>query len=333
MPGAALGLRTLFGYGDESTWGTAAAVTRRLEIVSESLAVTTNILESQGISGSFTARRGARRVISSESAEGSVTHELSYTGMGLLLKHITGATAPTVAQQAATTAYLHTYPGDGNFVGKGLTVQKSLRDGAGAEVATWTLSGCKITDWSLAMEVDAVSQVELTLDGKVGVTSVANTALNALAVPTSPNFNFKQGAILVAGSPVGKVLSGTAKGGNALKTDSYYVGSGGLKGEQDVTDFRTLEGTLSYEIADTTLYNLFKADTAASLKLEWVGPIIATTNAYRLTLNIPEVHFTGDTPQVGGPGLVTLDAPWTAAINPAGNPLYTFELMTTDTAS
>jgi hypothetical protein len=332
MPGPALGLRTLFGTGEETTYGTAAAVDRRYELVSESLSRRNQILQPQGISGAHTARRGSRRVLSAQDGGGDLTMEVAATGFGRWLKHMVGGT-PTVVQQAATTAYLHTYP-HGPLNGKSLTVQKSLRDGDGTEVETFTFLGCKVATWSLSIAVEQILQLQLTLDSQDVVANVANSALAALPIPTSALFNFKQGALLVAGAQVARVLDATVDGDNSLKTASYFIGSGGKKAEPDVTNFREVTGNLTYEFTDPVpIYDRFVADSAATLKLEFVGENIAGAHNERLTLNIPQIHFTGDTPQVGGPNLVTVAAPFEAALNAAGDPLCTFEYMTTDTAA
>ena len=326
----ALGLRTAVGTGEESVYGTPVAIDRRMEIVSESLQRQNTILQSAGISGRpVTMRRGARRVISARMGSGDLVMELATNGMGRFFEHMLGSTPGAPTQQEATTAFLQTHE-FGSLTGKALTVQKSLRDGAGTEIEVFTFHGCKVGSWEITCTVDAIPQLTLTLDAEDVDTSTASTALLALDEPTGGVFTFLGGALTVAGSPVARVLEATISGDNALKTDSFFIGSGGLKAEPEVTDFRSVTGSLRAEFTDPALfYDRFTADTGVALELTFTGENIETTYDEEIVITVPQVHFTGETPTVGGPELVENPAPFEASYDDT-NPPITITYMSTD---
>src|SRR5688500_13110150 len=106
--GVAIGQQTVFGIGEETTYGTAVAPTRFYEISSESLALATNKITSNAMRpGGYNPRLSSRRIVSSRAAAGDVKIDVITKGMGLFLKYLLGpALTPTVVQQGGTTAYL-----------------------------------------------------------------------------------------------------------------------------------------------------------------------------------------------------------------------------------
>lgn len=324
----AVGLQTVFGTSEEVTYGTPVVVDRWYEILSEGLERQNQILTSNGLrAGTRNLRRGSRRVLSARSGMGDVTLEVATTGMGRWFQHMLGGT-PVVAQQGATAAYLHTYT-LGSLAGKSLTVQKGLRDEAGTTVSPFTFHGCKVTSWEFTISVDQILQVRVSLDSEDVDTS---TALAAHSYGSTKLFHFAQGTLKVAGSSVARVLDSTVSGDNALKTDSYFLGSGGLKAEPAPNDYPSVTGSLTGEFLDRSVfYDRFAADSSAELILEFVGAVIAGAHNERLTIKVPDVRFTGETPKVGGPDLVMQNVPWEGQFD-GTNPGVTIEYMTTDVA-
>jgi len=314
----------------EVSYGTPATVTRRYEIVSESLARQNTILESQGISGrAVTLRRGARRVISARMGSGDVVMELAENGMGRWFEHMIGSTPGSPAQQDGSDAYMQTHQ-FGSLTSKSLTVQKSLRDGAGTEVEAFTYHGCKVVSWEITCNVDAIPQLTVSLDAEDVDTSTASTTLLQLPEPTGGLFTFLGGSLLIAGSPVARVLEASVSGDNSLKTDSFFIGSNGLKAEPEVNDFRTITGNLRAEFTDPTVfYDRFTADTGVELILSFVGSPIDGSHNYECTITVPQVHFTGDTPVVSGPQLVEQTVPFEASYDDSEPPIA-IEYQSTD---
>lgn len=298
MP-AAIGSNTCFGTGVETTYGTAVALTRWYEFISESLERRNNVLTSNAIrcGGSRNLRRGSRRVISSRDGGGDVTMEVATTGFGRLFQHLVGGT-PTITGTGPYTQ-VHSL---GDLSGKSLTIQKVLRDAASTEIEAFNFHGCKLLSGEFSISVDQILQLALSIDAE----DVDTTTAGAAASYTNPAlFNFMGGTLNVGGSAVAAVTSASVKVTNNLKTDRYYLGSAGLKAEPVDNDFPVVDGSLSAEfLSPATFYDRFAADSAAVLSL------VFTSGTSSLTIEVPEVRFTGGTPTVGGPDIVASDVPF-----------------------
>jgi len=129
-----------FGYGEESTFGTAVARSNWRQTVSGSpyRKVTRNYRPGLvGVASSFTKRNTVSGVTE---CGGSAEHVMTYEGMGMLFKHALGALATT-----GTGPYVHTYTIGG--LPPGLTIE-SIESGDSGNVAQ-VAEGCKFTRMSL----------------------------------------------------------------------------------------------------------------------------------------------------------------------------------------
>lgn len=324
----ATGLNTIIGTGVESTYGTPVAVDRFYEFTSESIGRNNNILQSNGIrAGARNLRRGAKRSLSTHDASGSIEMEVATKGFSRWFQHILGST-PTVVQQGATPAYLHTHA-LASTQGKSLTILKSLRQGDSTEVETFRYHGCKITSAEFSISAGEILTLSIDVDAEDEDTV---TAMPTATFLDAPVFHFKQGVLKVDGSSVAAVTSASVSVENPMQTDRYYLGSAGLKAEPRENDFPAVSGSLSAEfLSPTVFYDRFVADSAAALILEFEGATISGAYKETLRITVPEVHFTGETPKVGGPDIVALDVPYEAAAvgSTAGT---TIEYISTDTA-
>jgi hypothetical protein len=68
------------------------------------------------------------------------------------------------------------------------------------------------------------------------------------------------------------------------------------------------------------MYNAFAQDTTTSLELTFVGPTVSTSN-YLLDIIIPNIKLDGESPKVGGPGVVTQAVPFTGLDDEATVPI------------
>lgn len=330
MPNSAVGLTTAFGCAEESTYGTPVAPDRWFEILSESLERQQTITTSSGLrSGTRNLRRGSRRALTQHWASGTVEMEVPTLGFGRILKHALGGT-PTIAQQGATTAYLQTHT-MGSLAGKMLTLQKQMRDESNGLVQQLTYSGSKITSFGMSCGVGEILTASIDFDSRdVDKT----TAAGSPSYPTTNAvYHYAQGTVYVAGSSVAKVTQCDFTLDNNLKTDSYFLGTSGLKGEPFANDFPELTGSISIEFDSiATAYDRFAADTEFEIRLEFVSTALAGAGfPYALKVTIPGGHFTGGTPTVGGPDVVVPDVPFEAAYD-GTNPGLTITYMSIDTA-
>lgn len=328
MP-AAIGSQTVFGMSAfEATFGTATTVDRFYEITGESITRENRVLQSQGLRGGYLPRGGGRRVHTGHGAAGDVMFEVASKGFSRVFQWILGGT-PTIAQQGATTAYLHTHT-MGSLVGRSATLQKQLRDAAGTEIESFTYHGSKANTAEFSIATDGILNLSVGVDARQEVTNVAAAASSYL---TTNLFHFQQASLTVAGSSVADVSDATIRVNNNLNTDRRFLGNSGLKSEQYDNGYRAIDGSFTAEFAATTLYDLFAADTAAQLVLSFVSSVDAGTGyPERVTITVPEVHLTGNTPTVGGAELVTVDMPFEGAYNGTDSPIR-IEYVTTDTAA
>lgn len=291
MPGSAVGLQTVLGIKEEVTYGTAVTPDAFFEILSESLERRNKTLMSNGLrGGTRNLRRGSRRVQSGHDGGGTVTMEVPTTTFGPWLKHLLGAVTGTTYSM-------------GSLLGKGLTIQKQVRDAAGVEVESFTFKGCKILSGEFSISVDQILQAAFEIDAQDVVTATAAAAASYSNVSL---YHFGQATLNVDGSPVANVLDATVRVENPLNTDRYYLGALGLKKEPIDNDFPSVTGTLTAEFdSPATFYDRFAADAAAELVLEFNGDA-----AEVMTITVPDVRFTGGTPTVSGPEVIATSVPF-----------------------
>lgn len=312
MPNTGVGLLTTFGCAEETVYGTSVAPDRWFEITTEALERKNTILRSNGLrSGAIHSRRSSRRVVSAQQGGGTFTMEVPTSGFGRLLKHALGGT-PTVVQQGGTPAYLQTHA-MGSNAGKSLTVQKVIRDGANAVVQQFTHVGAKVLSVEFSISVDQLLLATVTLDGRKEEIS---TAVAAPTYPSNKPFHFGQVNVLtLAGAAVAKVTNATIKIDRPQKTDGFYLGGAGLKSEPTENDFPMISGSLTAEFDSankTALYDAFAADTALALVLTFTGAQISGIYNEFISFSIPAIHLGGETPKLGGPGVVSVTVPFEA---------------------
>lgn len=303
-----------FGIASESTFNTYVAPDHFSEFNTESLNFRPNRLQGMGLRAGGVFGRKQRRVTATSDAGGDVTLDLTSTMAGLLLAHCTG-TFPT----KAAGAFVFT-PGD--LAGHSFTCQVGVPLLSGT-VDPKTLTGCKVTDWELAVPNAGFVTLKATIDA-AGFTRSTALATPSYTAATAP-FHFAQATLKIGGSTVAYVQDVTLSFANALKTDRQNVGGAGVKAEQVHNGFRALTGTMNAEFVSTTAYAAFLADTDSSLQLT------LTSGSDSLDVLIPCIRFDGDAPQVGGPEVVMQSLPFTALDN-GTNAVYTITYTTTDAA-
>ncbi len=135
-----------------------------------------------------------------------------------------------------------------------------------------------------------------------------------------------------AGLSIASVNDCTISGSMPMKQDRYYLGATGLKAEPIMNDYPTVTGKLSADfVSQADFYDRFAADSAAVLQLTFLGQTIQAPYVETLIITVPEVHFTGDTPQLGGLDIIQLAANFEAAFD-GTNPGVQFEYISPDTA-
>jgi len=135
-----------------------------------------------------------------------------------------------------------------------------------------------------------------------------------------------------AGVPIASVSDATVMGSMPMKVDRYYLGATGLKAEPIQNDYPTVTGKLTADfLSQADFYDRYAADSAAVLQLTFVGQTISAPWTELLTISVPEVHFLGDTPNLGGLDIIQQSVNFEAAYD-GTNPGAQITYVSTDTS-
>ena len=309
----------------ESAYGTPVVVDRTYEFVSEGIDVDVARVDGMMIGGGRFLRNDRTKTYI-RGARGPVDFIVLNKNFGLLFEHAIGQNTVTGASANKT----HTIIPDANALqGKSLTLQVGRPDVAGT-VQPFTFEGGKITEWELKCAVDGPLHFVPTFDFENVVTATALASPSYVA--TQEMFIFTEGALTIGGSSV-FVKDASIKGNNGLNTDRR--GLTNTKREplaQGIVDYLT--GTLACEFENLTAYAALVAGTQAQLVLTFtMATVIPTTAApFSMTVTIPKIQYTGETPKVGGPEVVQQNLPFRALYD-GSNPMITIAIVTSDTSS
>lgn len=311
------GLAAQIGYAAESTPGTAVAVTRFVPLVSESIALEKERLESEGIIA-------GRRVLTSDqwnggndTVSGSIQHEIYNRGLGVLFNQMFGAV--TSNEDPYDGVWTHTFsPGD--LSGKSLTVQVG-RPGVNGTVAAFNYAGCKVSSWEIALSAGEIATLGLDIVGMseaMGTPSLASATYPAGMRP----LKFNHGSVLIGGVST-PVKSITISGDNGLADDRRFIGSTGIA-EPLEADLRTYEGSMELE------WDTSSPHYQAYLDGDEVAVVLNLSAGNDSVEVIMNVRFEGETPSVGGREILSHNVPFKCVADAGDDSAITVVLTNTD---
>lgn len=315
------GLSNQIGIAEETVYGTYVAPTRFLEFISEGLTVEKRQLESRSTGSMFLKSGRVRHYI--RGGGGQIELPFMNQGMGLLLKHALGAVA--TAHIGATAEYQHTFTpaADGGF-GDFLTVQKGLAD-TGGTVRPFNYLGMKVTQWELQQAIDANLLFRLTFDGKTVETASALGVASYPAALTPLSFI---DAVITIDTVETCIREFTLTGTRAL--DVARICLGNSKREPVANGEFVIGGTLGREFEGTAQYDDWIAGAEAALTATWqYGEVEPGGAPFGLTITIPSLFYTGETPQANGSEITLQNLPFKATDN-GTDPVITLLYATTD---
>jgi Phage tail tube protein len=301
------GSLTKFGIGKETTYGTAVAVTKSYEIISEDFKGNYPRLQAEALSGSY-VDRGDRFMVNNKGASGTVTLEPLTRSFGDFMATMMGTVATTGPTE--TSVYTHTAT-MGSLSGKSLTVQV-LRADETDTLNPWTYEGGKITNFEISNSVDQTLRASIGFDFEKESNPDApsapytSTVLNGLTTPSGANvLNWQYGNITVGGSQI-EVSEISIKVDNALNTDRYFISQTGGKKEPKQDGKRKIEWSFTTTYLNNNFWEKVSSATIAGsyavLNAFWEGPILLGTTLYpHLELQIPMARFDEGGPTVSGP--------------------------------
>lgn len=324
------GLGGQCGIAPEVTYGTYVAPSRFLEVESAPFEFNPEFTSTAGIAAGRTGMLFSRRQATTRQGSGSLQMEMATTKMGLLLQQLMGTTV-TPVQQASTTAYLQSHALNGDATGKSLSIQIGIPRTTGV-VDAYTYVGAKCTKGEFSAEVGETLKATFEYD----VRDLVTQTLAAATIPTLSPFHWGQSSLKI-GSTYGSETAVDGVSGvslsieRAMKTDRFYMGAGGVKGEPITNDLIQVTGTLTVDYLDKTVFvDRFLNNTGFSLLWEFVGANIASTYFETLRFKLPKVALDGGVPQLDGLDVISGSFPFTAYLD-GTNPHALVEYISTDT--
>ena len=321
------GLATQFGIKLETTYGTPVTVDKFTYMNSESMKADVGKIESPFLGG-LTLRTSQ---VSTYTSGGMGDIEFPYfnKGMGTLLKAALGTAV--VAQVGATAEYTHTFTPDttNGKVGTSATIQVLKPNTKGSLVNPFTFEGATCTSFEISVPEKGL--LVLKTSWVCEDVSVATALASASYATGLEMFNWANMTVTFAASAV-FLKSFSIKGGWSYDTERRGL-SQTLRKEPipNASPGLSITGTMAGEFEDLTIYNAFKAGTQGALVFTANGSTIPTTgNPFSVIITCPAVEFTGDTPTVGGPGILEQPAPFRALDN-GTNPIITVVNHTSET--
>lgn len=322
------GLGGQLGMVAEVTYGTFVAPTRFYEFSKESLVLKKTTAQSAGVAAGRLLALSSRRVLTQVEVTGSIDMEVTNSGMGLLLQALMGTTV-TPVQQGATAAYLQTHTLADNF-GKNLTIQKGVPLTTGT-VTDKSFVGCKVTGAEFSCEVGDMLMSSWKIDGK---TCDETQTLATASYPSRSPFHFGQLTVKAGTFASETELDGVRKVSvkieRPMATDRFYAGQAGLKKEPISNDLVKITGSIEMDYVSTTLDDLHTSDTATSLVLDFVGPIIASTFAETFRITLPAIKIDEAPPTIDGFEVIKPSYSFTALYDGTNQPSIVY--ISTDTA-
>lgn len=324
MPTAS-GIAAQFGCAAETTWGVFQTPTRFLELVSESLNLQVQRLESAALRASTRYQRSDRWTANKKGVAGDVSFEVSSKGFGLLFKHWLG-TVSTGTAPGGTTSKRHRCT-IGDPFGLGLTVQIGRPDNTGV-VNPFSYLGCKIVSGSLSNSVDGYLMFNATVDGADESTSSGLAAASYAA--SDELLNFTGGALTMNSVAVATVRDITITAAVGLNTGRYGIRSSTLKKEPIADDFVLVTGTITSEFESLTAYNRYVNGTTTGVVATWTGATALEGAIFpQVVATMPVCRFDGDTPNLSGKSMLTQTLPFKALYDGSQEPL-TVDYITLD---
>jgi hypothetical protein len=280
------GLAAQIGIGVESTVGTAATPTRFYEFNDESIAMTIERIESEGLRTGNRVLRSDRYASGQKAIEGSFSMDMTADNTAILFKHALGAVA-------TAGSYVHTCTMSDPF-GLGLTIEVG-RPGNDGTVRAFTYAGCKINTLDLSVSVGELLSAEF---GVIGTTAETIGTVTAASYASSLELlHFAGAAITVAGTAY-PCKDFSLSVNNGLTGDRYVLGSQ-IAQQPIASSLAEVTGSLTAEFVDATAYNRVLNATHAA-----VVATFTDSTGDSITVTVPVARFDGDTPSVGGPDIL-----------------------------
>jgi hypothetical protein len=319
---------TQFGTANESTYGTVATPTRFFEFSDESIVADNQRAESEGMRVGLRTPRADRSEPFRVGASGSVNLDVTTKGFGFWLPHMLGSIATAGPTDSNFT---HTAT-EGALVGRFFTAQLGRPFVGTSTVQPFTYSGCKLTGWELAADLDGLLTCRLDIDARDEDTT---TGLATASYPSDHRvFVWAGGSMTVGGSNV-DISNFRVSADLGMDTNRRFMRSSVAKKEPLEDSMRSYEWSFTAEFDSITQFDRVRAANRAAMFAQIVatfdGPVAhGGTTLPRLQVTMPECRFDAGNPVVSGPGKIMVEFSGVARTPNSGSPM-TITYRTTDT--
>lgn len=276
-----------FGFAIETTKGTRVVPNRFMPFLSETLQGNQEFIRSAGLSGG--RQYGQRKALGTKLPAGGISFELQAETSASLLRLCLGGAVVTTG---ASSPYTHTMAG-GALPSATMQILTPLVDAVTNEERDYL--GAMVNGWTIACNAGEFAKIDLDL---VAFDEVINSAAATYApAATITPFTFQN---LTTTGPDGAVCvdSVTLSGSNNLAHDPKSCATDAGRAYPKPNGPKTVTGTLNVDFTDFTAYSRYMAGTEGSMVLAFNAGASAQLT---ITMN---VFYTGETPNVSGPGIV-----------------------------
>lgn len=279
-------------FGHESVYGTAATVSRAFEAENDPWKAKRNFLQSRGFRPGLQTTRSNRSNIVNMGASGDgLQMAVTNNGMGLMLQDVFPAkTGPTLVSGTTYTTIFQT----GTSGPITSATWQMLRPFADSGVQAFTHKGCVATGWELVQEMDKL--LMLTTDWDVQDIDTAVAAGTPTFVTNTP-FDWGMLAVTVGGTALNFVKKVSLKADYRMNVDRRYMRGNPLKKQPHSSGLPTYTGQLDGEFESLAEYTRFIAGAPLAATLVWTGALIEAALYYKLTVDLPAIQYTGESPE------------------------------------
>ena len=320
-------LDTAILFGEESTYGTPATLTRGFEGKADSWKREQEIIHSTGFQAGLQAKRSDRQVSVNMGGEGALEIDVLNSGFGMLLQAMLGSVSgPT--QIAATTAYKTTAATTADDPQDSFTVQVQRTDMGGTQ-RDFTHHGCVMTGWSLSQAVSGLLVASMNFDFEDSDTSTGAGTPAYPASATAP-FDWTMAAATID-SVSTDIMSFELNGDLALKTDRRFLRGSELKKIPCRSGVPVFTGSMDLEFNDLTNYAQFVAGSVVPIVVTWTGAVIEGSEVDEVVITLAACKFTGESPESNLSDVPKQSLPFEVLWD-GSNPAVQIEYTSVDTA-
>jgi hypothetical protein len=291
------------GVGEEATFGQAAAISRYIDVVSESIKTSQGWITPETVDSRFQKKA----ILGPISVKGSVNVVVEPDVVPILFKWLLGSVASQ--QQGTSGVYDHSFtPADSI---------KSFTAELGYDTFGRKIVGCLIN----AATIESVAKKELV--ASFDIVAKEEQKITSLATPTFSArrpFVWSDAAFKVGASDKSSQLRAFSLkiSNNIPEEDLYAHGSRSIT-RVEVGEF-TVEGALDLTPLDTEQYDRFLAGQEAALNIKFTGESTGVQEYpnYTLEIDLPRVVYESDAaPHLDGKKPLKANVPFKALYDPS----------------